>query len=779
MEVYRNGKKLLPAMPSGVGFAPVASGKPAEPTGEKKGQLANFRVFSQAQTAPQISATMAEDQTALWSFRRTYPIEFSFLNDEEQSVLFMSGSPTGPTMHLQVINASRDTMTLVKPKTNAVGKDCYHFALRFRNGILDPSMTRHPSWEVLESRTKEVWTAALVAEPDGVVLYLLHKDEMALPPGQPGITFDLPDMRPDEKGGSRTTRIELGYDWITLPGGSERLSGSRTSHLALVNHRGDVRVPLHLAVSGCVLNDEQTLNKVRLRLTNTDPDSILTLQKGSVTTFFELSLDIQGEATVAGLKPVDEWALATKSEVAPASLTFEDIDDWDWLADHEGERPVWRFTPKKEIQLRPRQGFSFTMSGLVSSGPAGSANLYIHYENIPGYWDGELVAEITKSPIVVTSDKVGIGTANPRTNLHVVGDLCVDSGGPEAIQAFKLTDCRLNFRLLNREQEPTESDYPKGAKNEIFIYHHKYDYKYDEHEPGETMIHAHEHHIHINKDNFFLCIFDAPGTKIVDVNFAYLRIFGRYDALLSSDQTLADLCNRNVTLTKNDSEFGPLVSKISSIVYPNLLSSPRLTLQGPGRQLLILRETAEFGGPVVFLDLYDPNGNNPEVTHPCVRFWHQNHFMIRIEADGAGFHFKDGDTNSDKYVDIRARTIRADTKTFRIPHPTTPGSDLVHACLEGPESAVYYRGRGRLRDGLTTVRLPDYFEGLTRKEGRTVTLTAIGREPFLLSYEDVVDGAFLVHGTKPDGEFSWELKAVRADVLPLEVEVDRKTPANP
>jgi hypothetical protein len=114
--------------------------------------------------------------------------------------------------------------------------------------------------------------------------------------------------------------------------------------------------------------------------------------------------------------------------------------------------------------------------------------------------------------------------------------------------------------------------------------------------------------------------------------------------------------------------------------------------------------------------------------------------------------------------------LYAKEKHFLIDHPTKPGHKLVHSCLEGPEIGVYYRGAAQLRDGEATIKLPDYFEALTRKEGRTVMLTAKGKEPFRLSYEEIKDGQFKVYGTKTDGEFSWEVKAVRADVDELEVD---------
>jgi hypothetical protein len=116
----------------------------------------------------------------------------------------------------------------------------------------------------------------------------------------------------------------------------------------------------------------------------------------------------------------------------------------------------------------------------------------------------------------------------------------------------------------------------------------------------------------------------------------------------------------------------------------------------------------------------------------------------------------------------------ARNKYFLIDHPTKQDHSLIHACIEGPESAVYYRGEARLEHGRAIIRLPEYFEALTRQEGRTVILTPKGREPFLLSYEDIVDGVLKVYGTCSNGAFSWEVKAVRADVERLEVEMKKQ-----
>jgi hypothetical protein len=49
-------------------------------------------------------------------------------------------------------------------------------------------------------------------------------------------------------------------------------------------------------------------------------------------------------------------------------------------------------------------------------------------------------------------------------------------------------------------------------------------------------------------------------------------------------------------------------------------------------------------------------------------------------------------------------------KTFVIDHPTQADRLLVHACLEGPEASVYYRGEADLVDQNLEIELPAYVD---------------------------------------------------------------------
>lgn len=62
-------------------------------------------------------------------------------------------------------------------------------------------------------------------------------------------------------------------------------------------------------------------------------------------------------------------------------------------------------------------------------------------------------------------------------------------------------------------------------------------------------------------------------------------------------------------------------------------------------------------------------------------------------------------------------------KNFDIPHPTKEGWRLTHTCVEGPEAAVYVRGRIRNK---TEIELPEYWTNLVDPSSITVSLTPIG-----------------------------------------------------
>jgi hypothetical protein len=88
-------------------------------------------------------------------------------------------------------------------------------------------------------------------------------------------------------------------------------------------------------------------------------------------------------------------------------------------------------------------------------------------------------------------------------------------------------------------------------------------------------------------------------------------------------------------------------------------------------------------------------------------------------------------------------------KYFTIQHPLDPAKYLIHACLEGPEAGVYYRGTATIPADATEleITLPDYVDAFTTEF--TVHITPIDEDPtaafIILTASRVKKGKFKVY----------------------------------
>lgn len=134
------------------------------------------------------------------------------------------------------------------------------------------------------------------------------------------------------------------------------------------------------------------------------------------------------------------------------------------------------------------------------------------------------------------------------------------------------------------------------------------------------------------------------------------------------------------------------------------------------------------------------------------------------------YHMRIGDVRIDENLlaggEVRsnggAHTLSA-KKNFDISHPNKPGWRLRHTCLEGPENAVYFRGR--LKDA-NVIELPEYWKNFVDPESITVSLTQIGSSQDLIvdkiewgsrvlirsGNASAIDCYYLIHGERIDGE---------------------------
>ncbi len=81
------------------------------------------------------------------------------------------------------------------------------------------------------------------------------------------------------------------------------------------------------------------------------------------------------------------------------------------------------------------------------------------------------------------------------------------------------------------------------------------------------------------------------------------------------------------------------------------------------------------------------------------------------------------DVNGDDCIATKNGKKLSTRKAFDISHPTKEGYRLRHICLEGPESAVYIRGKVK---NTNEIVLPSYWKGLVDPQSITVQLQPIG-----------------------------------------------------
>jgi hypothetical protein len=102
-------------------------------------------------------------------------------------------------------------------------------------------------------------------------------------------------------------------------------------------------------------------------------------------------------------------------------------------------------------------------------------------------------------------------------------------------------------------------------------------------------------------------------------------------------------------------------------------------------------------------------------------------------------------------------------KTFVIDHPDDKNKYLVHACLEGPESGVYYRGKGEITNGKSIdILLPDYVENLATDFTIQITPIYSGKKMEQLYASEVENNSFTVYGE--NCKFFWFVQGKRGDI---------------
>lgn len=415
MQLYKNGVALLTVPQAGtlpprfdrnscfIGHSNWSANE------DFQGEMAFVQVYNRSLSPEEIWQSYAA--SLLTPGRTPRPLAYDLYDDNQDAVIYIEDHPQGPgqRLHLTLTNTSNVPL-FFNPAAE------YHLRLRFRKGVLSaaPVLTETDGWQM-----------AKAVEPQNLyeTYNLKYSGSPSLAAGAK-LELVFTNLKVSGQGGARGTCVALVAqglfstpEFVT----DTEVRDVQEHHLNLVNHRGKKHIPLHVGFVGSntILNDGQAHegNKLKLRFTNTSTERDMALKPadGDASNKPKLVLWFDVSDNTA-----EEWALATVSQAKNVRFKMTDAVE---LKDASGAltaAPYWCIEQNNlPTSLGPQKFFDVEISNLVSGHPTGAANLYVRYENIPGYWDGQFVCQIEKSPLLYRNQFVGLGISEPQAKLHV------------------------------------------------------------------------------------------------------------------------------------------------------------------------------------------------------------------------------------------------------------------------------------------------------------------------------------------------------------------------
>jgi len=681
--------------------------------------------------------------------------------------VFLNGGPADPNVVLQPASGSSALQTPAVSNPPATGASNPPAAggplvtiVPFTNiSLTFPAGALHPSVHAVVAEAG-VWDLSTdLPAPDGSVRLMLRCKlaSLSIAPGSTR-TLTLKGMRAATGEGTRPCRLLFSYANLHSWSGAAHANGERDKLLQIVQRTGSRFLPLEARVAGQPRVRSGDANAtIQLEVTNTSTDRIVLFEPpappkdnaaGALIVTSAMVVELQGLLQTGATNAVIVTAPSQKWEVAQEAA--------------DGPNPRWVVHPVSDtIRIEPGETQILTLGGLVIATEPGFATLRIVYRGLPEFQLAEQTLTVERSPIVFYQGKIGVGLDDPQAYVHIEAP------------TGNSTDLRITSSTDPTTKLPVISSLRLEAAGK------------------SSTISSSDKTLSLHTENDMIDVSCAKsgqlGVNAAGGSTTPIVIWNSQGGLLKTGTASGDAANAlswdaagviiegalNLNAGALNLKGGDLNLGIGTV---NMLNNGKNSFMGAeGNTLNITTENEGLALTCVkegYLGLRLPSA----ILTPIV-FWQPQGGVLNTATDAQGGTAPALSWDASG-VHVNG-ALTAGNKQFSVDHPLRPAERLFHGSLEGPELGVYYRGEGVLEEGRATVRLPDYFEALTRRENRTVQLTAKGRDPFLLSYEDVADGRFIVHGGKANGRFSWEVRAVRADTAPLVVEPGLKREVAP
>jgi cytoskeletal protein CcmA (bactofilin family) len=312
--------------------------------------------------------------------------------------------------------------------SGVVGPNQYHFVFEFKPGALT------------DAPTLQGWDVAVKRDPSGSItrVYIALSGNKPLsiePRGHYKATMTYTQVEQGDANSSIVAIKLISGSQVNLTGYGpipDKSFGPFNLTLVPPHTAPQSLAPLSVDFVGrrTVINDGSSPNSFTFALTNMTKADLPLTPKVSLAdtspTIFTVWFD------AAPNDPPNKgfpWALARVQNLASNDVTLAPTPaspDWRVAqsvtkAKDQPVNPQWEITVTRAIALGHKAPVFFTFEGIITDLDPGFTRMYLSYQNLPGYQDGTLIAELEKSPLIYGATR-GQGLVTGASDSIQVGD---------------------------------------------------------------------------------------------------------------------------------------------------------------------------------------------------------------------------------------------------------------------------------------------------------------------------------------------------------------------
>lgn len=377
------------------------------------GKLSQFKLFSRVLQQNELEFNMNRGLSINAKFKETYPIDFrlnSVDDGSENPVLFIETEGKGHPLKLDMINASATDISFWSADQSGQplipSENSYHVQFRFKKQVLADNVLKELAAE--KQTADQKWRYIAGSNES------LHEDWISLVRTGAGEIFSgllgltLENISANALAGARNTLVEIRYNNLSYKNSGLVLNGSLTRHLDIISHLGSKNVPFEAGLVGdaTILNNGSN-NSIRIFIANIQDAAISFKSKqGTAANYSKFILHARGQ-NLFGQKP----SASLKLDGEPKYFNPVPSATGQWSHTFECQAEVSLFKGKQLI---------LELNDFTSSA-TGKANLWLEYQNIPGFWDGRIPVTLDFSRLTERNSQIGINTNQPQADFHVKG----------------------------------------------------------------------------------------------------------------------------------------------------------------------------------------------------------------------------------------------------------------------------------------------------------------------------------------------------------------------